>query len=187
MRKSVLVPLDGSPPAEPALVLAAVLPIPTAAYLLLVRVSSGKVPSGGGPRLARTSRRRPPIFGVGDQPRLLVPMDGSRFSEAVLAAALALGDDLGGEILLVRVDTRRVDSAPIRTFLTPLGNTSTTRWLSRPQTSHCVTPHLAVATSLTELHRMDGTRTPPASEAYPMGSAGNHPAGRGLRLGRVGD
>jgi nucleotide-binding universal stress UspA family protein len=46
---------------------------------------------------------------LGDQPTLLVPVDGSRFSEAVLPAALALADDLGAEILLVRVDPRSHD------------------------------------------------------------------------------
>jgi nucleotide-binding universal stress UspA family protein len=46
---------------------------------------------------------------LGDQPTLLVPVDGSRFSEAVLPAATALADDLGAEILLVRVDPRSHD------------------------------------------------------------------------------
>jgi nucleotide-binding universal stress UspA family protein len=44
-----------------------------------------------------------------EEPKLLVPLDGSRFSEAVLPAALALADDLGAEILLVRVDPRGHD------------------------------------------------------------------------------
>jgi nucleotide-binding universal stress UspA family protein len=46
---------------------------------------------------------------LGDQPTLLVAVDGSRFAEAVLPTALALGDDLGAEILLVRVDQRAYD------------------------------------------------------------------------------
>jgi nucleotide-binding universal stress UspA family protein len=46
---------------------------------------------------------------LGDQPTVLVPVDGSRFSEMVLPAALALADDLGAEIVLVRVDPRTHD------------------------------------------------------------------------------
>jgi nucleotide-binding universal stress UspA family protein len=46
---------------------------------------------------------------LGDQPKLLVTVDGSRFSEAVLPAALALADDLGAEMLLVRVDPQAQD------------------------------------------------------------------------------
>jgi nucleotide-binding universal stress UspA family protein len=46
---------------------------------------------------------------LGDQPRLLVTVDGSRFAEAALPAALTLADDLGAEILLLRVDPRAHD------------------------------------------------------------------------------
>jgi nucleotide-binding universal stress UspA family protein len=46
---------------------------------------------------------------LSDQPTLLVPVDGSRFSEAVLPAVLALADDLGAAIVLVRVDPRSKD------------------------------------------------------------------------------
>jgi nucleotide-binding universal stress UspA family protein len=38
-----------------------------------------------------------------DLPRLLVPLDGSAFSESVLDLATRLADDLGGELVLVRV------------------------------------------------------------------------------------
>jgi len=41
---------------------------------------------------------------LGDQPRLLVPLDGSAFSESVLDLAALLAEDLGAELLLVRVD-----------------------------------------------------------------------------------
>jgi nucleotide-binding universal stress UspA family protein len=46
---------------------------------------------------------------LGERPRLLVPVDGSRFAEAALPAAFALADDLGAEILLVQVDPRSRD------------------------------------------------------------------------------
>jgi nucleotide-binding universal stress UspA family protein len=46
---------------------------------------------------------------LGDQPRLLVPLDGSRFSETVLPPAVALADDLGAEILLLRVEQPTYD------------------------------------------------------------------------------
>jgi nucleotide-binding universal stress UspA family protein len=39
-----------------------------------------------------------------DQPRLLVPLDGSAFAEGALQTAMALADDLGGELILTRVD-----------------------------------------------------------------------------------
>ena len=185
MLKTILVPLDGSALAERSLSLATALSIPTAAHLLLVRVSAGKAPADDGAPLgtylektaadlrdrgfrvdtaelngepvARTiseaAREHPAdlivmtthgrtgptrwVLGsvaealvtcspvpillqrawdpdrrailLGDQPKLLVPVDGSRFSEAVLPAALALADDLGAEILLVRVDQQAHD------------------------------------------------------------------------------
>jgi nucleotide-binding universal stress UspA family protein len=40
-----------------------------------------------------------------DQPRLLVPLDGSAFAEGALSTAAALADDLGAELILTRVDT----------------------------------------------------------------------------------
>jgi nucleotide-binding universal stress UspA family protein len=185
MLKTILIPLDGSPPAERALSLATALSIPTGAHLLLVRVSVGKGSSDDGAlsdtyleRMAADLRERG--FGVdtaelkgesvariiseaardypadlismathgrtgprrwvlgsvaealiacspvpillqrawdpgrratllGEQPKLLVTLDGSRFAEAVLPAAVALADDLGAEILLVRVDQRAYD------------------------------------------------------------------------------
>jgi nucleotide-binding universal stress UspA family protein len=185
MLKTILVPLDGSQPAERALSLATALSIPTGAHLLLVRVSTGKGASDDGAvsdtylektaadlrergfrvdtaelsgepvaRIigeaardypadlismathGRTGPRRWVLGSVaealvacspvpillqrawdpgrraillGDQPKLLVTLDGSRFAEAVLPAAVALADDLGGEILLVRVDQRAYD------------------------------------------------------------------------------
>jgi nucleotide-binding universal stress UspA family protein len=185
MLKTVLVPLDGSPLAERALSLATALSIPTAAHLLLVRVSAGKSPADDGAPYGtylektgadlrdrgfhvdtadlsgepvagvisqaareypadlivmtthgRTGPRRWVLGSIaealvtcspvpvllqrawdpgrraillGDQPTLLVPVDGSKFSEAVLPAAVSLADDLGAEILLVRVDTRTFD------------------------------------------------------------------------------
>jgi nucleotide-binding universal stress UspA family protein len=185
MLKTILVPLDGSPLAERALSLATALSIPTAAHLLLVRVSAGKAPADDGAPFGtylektaadlrdrgfcvdaaelsgepvarvisqaareycadlivmtthgRSGPRRWLLGSVaealvtcspvpvllqrawdpgrraillGDQPRLLVPVDGSRFSETVLPAALKLADDLGAEILLVRVDTPTFD------------------------------------------------------------------------------
>jgi nucleotide-binding universal stress UspA family protein len=39
-----------------------------------------------------------------EQPRLLVPLDGSTFAEAVLPTATALADDLGAELVLTRVE-----------------------------------------------------------------------------------
>ena len=48
---------------------------------------------------------------LGDQPRLLVAVDGSRFAEAALPSAVALADDLGAELLLVQVDPRSPDVA----------------------------------------------------------------------------
>ena len=38
-----------------------------------------------------------------DQPRLLVPLDGSVFAEAALPAAAALAEDVGAELVLTRV------------------------------------------------------------------------------------
>ncbi|HEY1296813.1 MAG TPA: universal stress protein [Chloroflexota bacterium] len=46
---------------------------------------------------------------LGDQPGLLVTVDGSRFAEAALPATLSLADDLGAKVLLVRVDPRSPD------------------------------------------------------------------------------
>lgn len=43
---------------------------------------------------------------LGNRPRVLVTLDGSRFAEAALPVALSLADDLGAEIVLVRVDSR---------------------------------------------------------------------------------
>jgi nucleotide-binding universal stress UspA family protein len=40
-----------------------------------------------------------------DRPRLLVPLDGSAFSESVLDLAARLAEDVGGELVLVRVVT----------------------------------------------------------------------------------
>lgn len=185
MLKSILVPLDASPLAERALSLATALSIPTAAHLLLVRVSAGRAPADDGAPFGtylektaadlrdrgfrvdtvelsgdtvarvisqaareypvdlivmtthgRTGPRRWVLGSVadslvtsspvpvllqrawdpgrraillGDRPTILVPVDGSRFSEAVLPAALSFADDLGAEILLVRVDSRTRD------------------------------------------------------------------------------
>jgi nucleotide-binding universal stress UspA family protein len=39
-----------------------------------------------------------------DQPRVLVPLDGSPFAETALQTAAALADDLGAELVLTRVD-----------------------------------------------------------------------------------
>ena len=39
-----------------------------------------------------------------DQPRLLVPLDGSPFGEAALGMAAGLADDLGAELVLLRVE-----------------------------------------------------------------------------------
>jgi nucleotide-binding universal stress UspA family protein len=39
-----------------------------------------------------------------DQPRLLVPLDGSAFAEGALQTAAALAEDLGAELILTRVD-----------------------------------------------------------------------------------
>jgi nucleotide-binding universal stress UspA family protein len=64
MLKTILVPLDGSPLAERSLSLATALSIPTAAHLLLVRVSVGKAPDDDGDPFPHTCRRRPPIFGI---------------------------------------------------------------------------------------------------------------------------
>lgn len=41
-----------------------------------------------------------------DEPRLLVPLDGSPFAESALAVALGLADDLGCELVLTRVEPR---------------------------------------------------------------------------------
>jgi nucleotide-binding universal stress UspA family protein len=46
---------------------------------------------------------------LADHPRLLVTVDGSRFAEAALPAALTLADDLDAEILLVRVEPTSPD------------------------------------------------------------------------------
>jgi nucleotide-binding universal stress UspA family protein len=46
---------------------------------------------------------------LADQPRLLVTVDGSRFAEAALPAALTLADDLGAEVLLLRVEAGAPD------------------------------------------------------------------------------
>jgi nucleotide-binding universal stress UspA family protein len=180
MLKTIVVPLDGSALAERALSLATTLSIPTAAHLLLMRVSADEPPPDDifpdGAYLAKTAadlrehsfcvetalvtgrdvaqailvtarqhhadlivmtthgRTGPArwVLGsvaetlvkcgelpvllqrawdpgrrailLGDQPGVLVPVDGSRFAEAALPAALALAEDLGGEVLLVRVD-----------------------------------------------------------------------------------
>jgi nucleotide-binding universal stress UspA family protein len=42
---------------------------------------------------------------LAEQPRILVPVDGSHFAEAALPPAISIADDLGAEILLVDVDT----------------------------------------------------------------------------------
>jgi nucleotide-binding universal stress UspA family protein len=39
-----------------------------------------------------------------DQPRVLVPLDGSEFAETVLPAAVALADDLGAALVLTRIE-----------------------------------------------------------------------------------
>jgi nucleotide-binding universal stress UspA family protein len=46
-----------------------------------------------------------------DRPRLLVPLDGSDFSEAALPAAAELADDLNGELVLTRIE--RVPRGPM--------------------------------------------------------------------------
>lgn len=53
-----------------------------------------------------TSRRE---LLLGDQPRVLVPLDGSAFAAAALPTAASLADDLGAELVLVRVDTTPYD------------------------------------------------------------------------------
>jgi nucleotide-binding universal stress UspA family protein len=60
---------------------------------------------------------------LGDQPRLLVSIDGSAFAESALPAAFTLADDLGAEVLLLRVEAGSPDilrteedvTAPIQT------------------------------------------------------------------------
>jgi nucleotide-binding universal stress UspA family protein len=44
-----------------------------------------------------------------EQPRLLVPLDGSPFAEAALEPAAALAIDLGAQLVLVRVEFEPVD------------------------------------------------------------------------------
>jgi nucleotide-binding universal stress UspA family protein len=46
-----------------------------------------------------------------DRPRLLVPLDGSAFSEAALPAAAGLADDLSAELVLTRIE--RVPGGPM--------------------------------------------------------------------------
>jgi nucleotide-binding universal stress UspA family protein len=46
---------------------------------------------------------------LADQPRLLVPLDGSTFAESVLDVAAGLAEDLGAELVVVRVDPRPRD------------------------------------------------------------------------------
>lgn len=44
-----------------------------------------------------------------EQPRLLVPLDGSAFAESALELAGQLAQDLGAELVIVRVDARPMD------------------------------------------------------------------------------
>jgi nucleotide-binding universal stress UspA family protein len=44
-----------------------------------------------------------------DQPRVLVPLDGSTFAEAALPVAASLADDVGAELVLIRVQPRPRD------------------------------------------------------------------------------
>jgi nucleotide-binding universal stress UspA family protein len=44
-----------------------------------------------------------------DEPRVLVPLDGSAFAEAALPIAAGLADDVGAELVLIRVQPRPAD------------------------------------------------------------------------------
>jgi len=46
---------------------------------------------------------------LGDQPCLLVPLDGSAFAEAALPTAAALADDVGARLVLIRIQPRPHD------------------------------------------------------------------------------
>lgn len=51
--------------------------------------------------------RRAPL--LSERPTLLVPLDGSRFAESALQPACRLAHDLGGELVLLRVEARATD------------------------------------------------------------------------------
>jgi nucleotide-binding universal stress UspA family protein len=57
-------------------------------------------------RAWRPIRREPLLM---EQPRLLVPLDGSAFAEAALEPAAALAIDLGARLVLLRVESKPVD------------------------------------------------------------------------------
>src|SRR5205823_6029813 len=67
---------------------------------------------------------------LADQPRLLVPLDGSMFAESVLEVAAGLADDLGAELVVVRVDPRPRDVRTAEQAIAE-GERTDWRWRSR--------------------------------------------------------
>jgi nucleotide-binding universal stress UspA family protein len=60
---------------------------------------------------------------LSDCPRVLVPLDGSAFAEAALPIAAGLADDVGGQVVLVRVEVtpRDVESVQDEVAAHPAG------------------------------------------------------------------
>jgi nucleotide-binding universal stress UspA family protein len=68
-----------------------------------------------------------------DRPRLLVPLDTSTFAEMALQVGAALADDLGGELVLVSVETTAPDRATgpsvnLNEYLQGVGSALEERW-----------------------------------------------------------